>query len=268
LCFMTTEVRPGTPEFAKEQKIEIIKSNPPHHVAIILDGNRRYARSHGETVPEGHQDGLENAVRILRTFKELPIETVTLWGFSADNWDRPMEEVDALMEIFASGIEHYLPEVIKDNARVLHLGRKDRFEKRNPKLASALQKAEEITKDNVGQTIVLALDYGGRDHEMRVTERIVEYVLGVRRQDPEISDDQIKGLVRASYTLFFDLAGKIPPADLIFRSSGEQRTSDIGYLNGKQTELATSPKFWPEITEDDMLNALVDFAQRERRMGK
>lgn len=265
---MTADNRPYSQELDKAHKLELINSNPPRHVAIILDGNRRYAKAHGESISQGHQAGLENAVDLLKTLKTLPVEIVTLWGFSSDNWERPSEEVYALLEIFRAGIEAYTPQVMADNAKVLHLGRKDRFESRNPRLAKALTDIEAQSSRNTGQTIVLALDWGGRDHERRVMQRVADYVLKTRRENPDMPDEDIRTLAGASYDWSYDLDGQIPPADLIFRSSGEQRISDIGFLNGKQTELYFSKKLWPEITGDDIVDALVDFAGRERRQGR
>lgn len=230
---------------------EIPKSAFPQHVLIIPDGNRRFARSLSEESIFGHRKGVEVLQSILRDLRELPIQTVTVWGFSADNWQRSEEELGALMGLFEQAIKANLPELMQYNTRFVHLGRKDRLPE---SLQEAIRKAELETTENMGQTLCLAIDFGGMDQEIRMMEK-----LRMMKEDQPLTREIVEGLR--------DGDGTIPSADLIIRTSGEMRTSDIGWLNGANTELYFTRKFFPDMTTKDIVDALVDFSRRHRRLG-
>ena len=229
----------------------IPKDKFPQHVFIIPDGNRRYAKKHGKSVFWGHQAGFRVAIKLLRYFRPLPIRTVTLWGFAADNWKRDEKEIKGLMRIFGFIIDNYLDELQENNSRFIHLGRKDRLPK---KLLEKFEMAEEKTKNNKGQIICLAVDFGGEDQNVRMIER------AMKLPKNEIIDEQTLWKLR-------DSQGLIKSGDLIIRTS-ETRTSDVGWINGKHSVLYFLPnKFFPEITEKDCVNAVVYYAKTKRNEG-
>lgn len=230
---------------------EIPQGGFPNHVLIIPDGNRRFAKASLQNVLFGHRQGMEVVTNILRDLRELPIPFVTLWAFSADNWKRPQGEVNGLMMLLEEGVKTHVDELMKNNARVIHLGRKDRIPE---SLRITIEDAESKTAKNSGQTVCLAIDFGGKDQERRMLE-------AGRALPPNIpTTDELVEILR-------DGGGLIPPADLLVRPS-ERRTSDIGWLNGAQTELYfIDDKLFPEISTADIVNAICYFSKRQRRLG-
>lgn len=237
---------------------EIPKKRFPNHLLIIPDGNRRFAKTQGILPIEGHKLGLEVMIEILRDMHELPISFITLWAFSSDNWKRPQEEVSGLMTLLTEGIRAHIGELHEKKARFVHLGRKDRI---TEELRITIEEAEKITMENAGQTVCVAIDFGGSDQETRIAQRIFDDIsYGFIRGKNDITQDYLESLR--------DGNGQIPPADLLIRSSGEQRTSDIGWLNGAQTELYfINEKLFPQVSTDDIVDALLDFSKRQRRFG-
>lgn len=243
----------------EERKKQILKDFPeigkipddkfPKHIFIIPDGNRRYAKKNGKPALWGHQKGFKVAINLLRYFRPLPIKTITLWGFSSDNWKRDEKEINNLMRIFGFIIDNYLDELTENNSRFVHLGRRDRLPK---KLLQKIEKAEEKTKNNDGQIICLALDFGGEDQNIRTAKK-------ARQVDFEINEETIWKLR--------DTGGLIRSADLIFRTS-ETRTSDVGWMNGKHTVLYfTTDRLFPEITEKDLAKAIKYYSDTKRNEG-
>ncbi|MBI1982035.1 MAG: di-trans,poly-cis-decaprenylcistransferase [Candidatus Levybacteria bacterium] len=230
---------------------EVPQDGFPNHVLIIPDGNRRFATASLQNALFGHEQGMKVVANILRDLRELPISTVTLWAFSADNWKRTSEEVNGLMLLLERGIKTHFDELMKNNVRVVHLGRKDRITKG---LRATIEDTEVRTANNTGQTLCLAIDFGGRDQERRMLE-------AVRKISPDVQlTDELINKLR-------DGKGLVPPADLLVRTS-ERRTSDIGWLNGAQTELYfIDNKLFPEITTVDIVAAIYYFSTRQRRMG-
>lgn len=243
---------------------EIPKDRFPGHVFIIPDGNRRSAAKSGQEPLVGHQSGLQKSLEILRVMQELPVGIATLWGFSADNWRRPEGEIPGLMHLFDEGIPLNLPELIGYNARFVHLGRTDRMPQG---LAQTLKEAEEKTKDNTGQIVCVAIDFGGQDHSQRVMQNAAREAVITAREHPEMTPEEIaESFTQQRVINLSDTSGLIPPADLIIRTS-ERRTSDVGWINGPQTELFFIDKFFPDLAERDIVEAMVYFSQRNRRLG-
>ncbi|MDP3726745.1 MAG: polyprenyl diphosphate synthase [bacterium] len=230
---------------------EIPQGGFPNHVLIIPDGNRRFAKASLQNVLFGHQQGMEVVTEILRDLRDLPIPFVTLWAFSADNWKRPQEEVGGLMLLLERGLKARTAELMENNVRVIHLGRKDRI---TEGLLTAIQDTETRTANNTGQSLCLAIDFGGEDQELRMFK-------AAKMIPPDVP---------RTYELIHQLrdgGGLIPPADLLVRTS-ERRTSDIGWLNGARTELYfIADKFFPEITTADIIDAICYFSTRQRRLG-
>lgn len=230
---------------------EVPQGGFPNHVLIIPDGNRRFATASLQNVLFGHQKGMEVVTNILRELRDLPIPFVTLWAFSADNWKRPPHEVEGLMLLLENGLRARTGELMENKVRMIHLGRKDRITKG---LRATIEDTEVRTANNTGQTLCLAIDFGGRDQERRMLE-------AVRKISPDVQlTDELINKLR-------DGKGLVPPADLLVRTS-ERRTSDIGWLNGAQTELYfIDNKLFPEITTVDIVAAIYYFSTRQRRMG-
>lgn len=231
---------------------EIPDERFPKHVAIIPDGNGRWAKKQGKFVTFGHRKGFQVAYQILDVLSELPqIKTATIWGFSADNWKRSEKEVSGLMAIFGQVVKKITQDLQERNGRFVHIGRKDRLPL---SLKKTIEKAENETKSNTGQIVCLAIDFGGEDQEVRLVEQ-------ARLMDNNKHVDQeVLWQMR-------DGNGVVKSADLLIRTSGEQRISDIGWLNGANTELYFTPKLFPDISSEDIVEAIVDFSKRERRFG-
>lgn len=224
----------------------------PKHLLIIPDGNGRWAQQQGKYILYGHKKGAKQIKEIIRDLCEIKeIKIVTLWGFSADNWKRGEKEVKGLFQLIQHQIEQTIEELKKHNARFVHLGRTDRISKT---LLDTMTSAEEETKNSRGQIVCAAIDFGGEDQELRIIEQV-----------RKLPDD-----IKVSKELLWQLRdghGLIPPADLLIRTSGEYRTSDVGWLNGAPTELYFIEKLFPEITTGDIVKALVNYSKRERRFG-
>jgi undecaprenyl diphosphate synthase len=234
-------------EFPKLRSIPADKF--PQHIFIIPDGNRRYAKKMNRPALWGHQQGFKVALNLLRYFRPLPVKTVTLWGFGSDNWKRDEKEINNLMRIFGFIIDNYLDELIENNSRFVHLGRRDRLPK---KVLEKFQMAEEKTKNNTGQIISLAVDFGGEDQNVRTAKK-------ARETNMEIDEESIWKLR--------DTEGLIKSADLIFRTS-ETRTSDVGWMNGKHSVLFfLKEKLFPEIVEKDLADAIFYYSETKKNVG-
>lgn len=224
----------------------------PSHIFIIPDGNGRWAKQHGKFVTVGHKKGFEAAYAILQMLSGIEaVKVVTIWGFSADNWKRNEKEVAGLMLLFERVIKKTLKDLLKKHGRFVHIGRKDRIPGR---LLRIIEEAEEQTANNDGQIVCLAIDFGGEDQEARLLEQAQ-----ARDSKREVTTDTLWELR--------DGHGLVKSADLLIRTSGEKRLSDVGWINGAQTELYFLEKYFPDVTPSDIVDALIDFSQRERRLG-
>lgn len=225
----------------------------PDHIAIILDGNRRWARSHGLPTLLGHKAGFDAGLELARASRKWGVHTFTVWGFSTENWDRSAEEISYLFKLFKKMVKVVENEAEKDDIRFIHLGRKDRLPQ---DLVKCIEKVEEKTKNNKGHIFNVALDYGGHDEILRAVKGIV---------DDGIPSKKIDEKLFASY---LDTKGQpYPYVDLFIRTSGEQRTS--GFLPWQLNyaeyvwETVNLPDMTPERLHDDVL----DFSRRRRRFG-
>src|SRR3989344_3292238 len=225
----------------------------PDHVAIILDGNRRWARARGLHTLEGHKAGFEAARKGAKSARALGIHTLTVWGFSTENWDRSKEEIDYLMGLYWQFVKDVRKDAKKDGVRFVHLGRKDRFPR---DLIRFMSKVEEETKNNTKHVFNAALDYGGRDEIIRAVKKIVSDKVPVEKIDEKLL---------ASY---LDTADQpYPYVDLLIRTSGEQRPS--GQL---PWQMAYAEYYWeldhlPDFTAEKLRNILIDYSRRRRRFG-
>ena len=225
-----------------------------HHLAIIPDGNRRWARKHGLPTFEGHRKGFEAARKLVKYARTVGIHTLTLWAFSTENWERTKEEVGYLMRLYAEMTDKYLDEAEKEKVRIIHLGRKDRIP---DYLLAKVENAEEETKNFTQNVLNIALDYGGRDEILRAINRI------------QNSEFRVQSLNESNFNEFLDTKGQpYPSPDLIIRTSGEMRISGLMIWQTAYSELLFLDKHFPDMTTADIDLAIREFAQRQRRFGK
>ena len=227
-------------------------ANPvPRHVAIIMDGNGRWAESQGKLRIEGHRAGLASLREVLDAFGERGVEFVTLYAFSTENWRRPLDEVEGLMQLLAEAIDDQAADLHARGIRILHLGRMDRLDER---LASSIRRTVDLTRHNTGLTLSVAFDYGGRDE---LIEAIREIVRQGHRAD-DIDEDLVR---RSLYT------AEVPDPDLLVRTGGEFRLSNFLLWQTAYAEFYSTPVLWPDFGRPDVDAALDAYAARERRFG-
>jgi len=227
-------------------------TNPPQHVAIIMDGNGRWAKNRGLPRIAGHHAGTENLRRIIKASVEFGVKYLTIYAFSTENWGRPQEEVDGLMSILADVIERELDELNREGVRLLHIGRLERL---SEGLQKQVFKAMELTRENTRLQLQLAWNYGGRDEIACAISRMIAE--GV--QPGQVTPDLV------SKYLF--TAG-IPDPDLVIRTSGEMRSSNFLIWQTAYSEWYATPTLWPDFNRDEYHKALIEFSRRERRFGK
>lgn len=226
----------------------------PKHIALIPDGNRRWAREHGLPPLEGHRKGLDSANRIIEEAWKLGVPCMTLWAFSTENWDRDEKEVAYLMDIFSTGIESRLKSAKEHKARIIHLGRKDRM---NETLRNKIVNAEQETAHFTEHYLSIALDYGGKDEILRAIQKLVK-----NNTDPEDITPQLLESYLDTHMLPY------PNPDLILRTGGEQRTSGFMVWQNGYSELMFVNAFLPAFTVEDFLSCIEAYQKRKRRFGK
>ena len=236
-------------ETAKEVEPEI--TIVPQHVAIIMDGNGRWAQQRSKPRLEGHRAGIRNVRPVIEAFAEYKVKYLTLYAFSTENWTRPEEEVNGLIRFLSSAIGRETRTLHKNGVRLKHLGRLDRLPKRVQK---AIDKALELTRDNDVITVCVAFDYGGRDEILRAVQQIAKE--GVQ---PEIINEEL-----ISKYLYTD---GIPDPDLIIRTAGEMRLSNFLIWQSAYSEYYFTSKPWPEFDIEEVRKSLVAYSQRQRRFG-
>jgi len=223
----------------------------PQHVAIIMDGNGRWATRQGLSRIEGHKHGTENIRAIVRAAGELGVKYLTLWAFSTENWRRPKEEVDGLLAILAHAIESETEELNRQGAQLRHIGDLDALDE---DLQRSIQDAIARTSGNSGIVLTLAFNYGGRHELLHAVRKVVA---------DGLAPDSITEETFAERLFTRDM----PDVDLIIRTSGEFRMSNFLLWQGAFAEFFFSPKLWPDFGPDDLREAITDYAQRERRFG-
>ncbi len=236
-------------------KDKIISEKIPNHIAIIMDGNGRWAQKHGKERYEGHYQGVESVRKIAEASAELGVKYLTLYAFSTENWRRPKEEVDALMHLFVETIEQELPTLNKNGIRLRAIGDIESMPQKNiDKLNETIAKTEHNNK----MDLVLALSYSGRWEIINAVKKIMQ--------------DQQKGLISADemneklFSDYLNTAG-IPDPELLIRTSGEMRISNYLLWQIAYTELYITKKLWPDFGKEELYEAIVDFQERERRFG-
>lgn len=238
------------------RKAALMERKLPSHVAIIMDGNGRWAKQRELPRIEGHRAGIRTVREIVRAAGEIEIKYLTLYTFSSENWNRPPGEVIGLMDLLAETLERELPELHKNKVRLRTIGDISILPRRN---CEALKAAIDETSANTGLTLVLALNYGGRDEIVRAVRKIATQVRDGSLDPSKISPDIIESAL--------DTAG-MPEPDLLIRTSGEHRLSNFLLWQLAYTELWITEVRWPDFSVPDFYDALESYASRERRFGK
>jgi undecaprenyl diphosphate synthase len=227
----------------------------PRHVAIIMDGNGRWAAARGLPRGEGHRRGVEALRRTVRAAGELGIDILTIFAFSSENWSRPQTEIRDLLGLLRRFIRNDLAELHKNNIRVRIIGERMGLA---PDVASLLDEAEQMTGKNDGMTLVVAFNYGARQEIARAARRIAEEVSAGRLASSDVTAERLGE--------FLDLPD-IPDPDLIIRTSGEQRLSNFLLWQSAYSELVFVPIFWPDFDRATLEHAISEYRRRERRFG-
>jgi undecaprenyl diphosphate synthase len=223
----------------------------PTHIAIIMDGNGRWAQKRGLPRLEGHQAGVENLRSVIKYFRKLKLKYLTLYGFSTENWKRPKDEIDGLLNLLQEAIDKETLELHKNGIRIRHLGRRDRL---SAGLQRAIAKAVELTKDNKGMTVSFAFDYGGRAEIIDAVRKIVNEGIPPKKINEQLFDNYL-------YT-----AG-LPEVDLVIRTAGELRISNFLIWQTAYSEYYSTEVFWPDFDSKEIDKALLAYSQRQRRFG-
>lgn len=224
----------------------------PKHIAVIMDGNGRWATSRGLPRLEGHRAGTENLRPVIRACVDFGIPYLTVYAFSTENWGRPEEEVQGLMAIVADVIDRELPELHAEGVRLRHIGQVDRLA---PELRAKVQRAVDLTKNNDRLTLCIAFNYGGRDEILCAIRRMIAD--GIQ---PDAVTDELMGK-------YLFTAG-VPDPDLIIRTSGEMRISNFLIWQAAYSEWYVTPTYWPDFNKQELYKALQAYNQRDRRFGR
>jgi undecaprenyl diphosphate synthase len=228
----------------------------PRHVAVIMDGNGRWATSRGLPRVAGHGEGVKAVRGVVRTAGELGIQFLTLYAFSSENWNRPHQEVSTLMTLLERSIERELPELMERNVRFRVIGRPDGVP---PRVGERIQRLIETTSRNTGLTLLMAFNYGGRDELVDAVRALAREVQSGALRPEDIDE------VRVSRALYTE---GIPDPDLLIRTSGELRLSNFLLWQVAYTELWMTPTLWPDFGVREFCLAVADFQQRNRRFGR
>lgn len=235
---------------------EAQKQTTPRHVAVIMDGNGRWASARGLPRKAGHRAGAESVRQAVDACLERGVEFLTLYAFSYENWNRPQKEIDALMSLLEDFLKSKSREFKKQNVRLRTIGRTDLLP---PSCREQLAKAIEETAENTGLTIILALSYGSREEICDAATRIAQKIKNHELEPEEISP----GLI----TQHLDTA-EFPDPDLLIRTSGELRLSNFLLWQLSYAEFFISPRNWPDFRKADFLEALENYSRRQRRFGR
>jgi undecaprenyl diphosphate synthase len=227
-------------------------SSIPYHIGIIMDGNGRWAQEHGLPRLEGHRAGTDNIRRVLEACGEYGIKIVTIYAFSTENWQRPLDEVKGLMGILERVMEKEVENLHREGVKLRHVGELDGL---SDKLRKAVLDATELTKDNEGLTLNVAFNYGGRAEIVRGARRLLE-----EGADPTTLDEE-------HFAKYLYTAG-LPDPDLIIRTGGEMRLSNFLLWQAAYAEYYSTPTYWPDFDKEELAKALRTYAQRDRRFGR
>lgn len=231
------------------------KENLPNHIAIIMDGNRRWAKARVKPASFGHKEGAKTLEKIVRYANKIGIKYITVYAFSTENWKRKTEEVSTLMALFQSYLDDYSKRADSENIKVKILGSREGL---SEKMKDSIEKCMERTKNNTGITFNIALNYGGRDEILRAVKEIATEIKDGKISPEEITEETISDKL---YT-----KGE-PDPDLLIRTSGEIRLSNFLPWQLVYTEFLFVEKNWPDFTENDLDEAIIEYQKRTRKFG-
>ena len=232
--------------------ISDIKTTEINHVAIIMDGNRRWAREHNLPTPAGHKKGVDSLREITRACDDLGIKYLTVYAFSTENWNRKQEEVDFLMDLVAITLKNELEEMHKEGVKISFIGDLSRF---NEKLQKVINNSVEKTKFNKGVNLQIALNYGSRDEITNAVKQIVKLGYTAEEITPQIISENL-------YT------SNIPDPDLLIRTGGEKRISNYLLWQIAYSEVIVVDEYWPEFNKNSLIKCIEEYSKRQRRYGK
>jgi undecaprenyl diphosphate synthase len=228
---------------------------PPRHVAIIMDGNGRWAKARGLPRTAGHRKGAEAVRRAIEAARDLGVAYLTIFSFSSENWRRPQGEVIDLMQLLRFYLRSEIADLHRNNVRLRIIGDRERLD---PDIISLIDKAETLTHDNSGLTLVIALSYGSRQEITAAARNLAREVAAGRLSPEDIDEERFAGCL---------LTRDIPDPDLLIRTSGEQRISNFLLWQLAYTELVFVETHWPDFTKRDLEDAIREFHRRDRRFG-
>ncbi len=236
-------------------RLNLKPQDMPRHIAIIMDGNGRWAKKRQLLRPEGHRQGAITAEKISHLCVEFGIESLTLYSFSIENWKRPLDEVNALMNLYSEYLVKMRPKLMEDNAKLVHLGRMGQLP---PDVKDELLKTMELTSKNTGMVFALALNYGGR---AEIIDAAKEIARKHKSGDLRLDDIDEQCISNHLYT-----AG-IPDPDLLIRTANELRVSNFLLWQISYSEFYVTEKLWPDFDQPDLEKAIIAYAARTRRFG-
>ena len=235
---------------------KIDKNRLPRHVAIIMDGNGRWAKAKGKDLSFGHQEGVVSVRKIMDAVTQLGLKYLTLYTFSTENWNRPEEEVQALMSLLVSAIHRETPDMMKKNVRLTAIGDLSRLRE---DAYNTLQECIDTTSANTGTTLVLALSYSSRWEITRAARQLAQEVLEQKINPNDITEAMVSDHLTTK---------NIPDPDLLIRTGGEKRISNFLLWQLSYAEFFFTDVFWPDFREEELYEAILYYQQRERRFGK
>ena len=232
------------------------KDNIPKHIAIIMDGNGRWAKERGLPRAAGHRQGVERVREIVKAAAEIGISAITFFAFSAENWSRPKQEVSILLRYLSSFLAREIKELHKNNIRFKVIGRQDPIPK---SLLNKLRQAEDKTRENTGMTVVLALNYGSRQE---IVDAVKEFSKKLLKGQADVQDLNVRNFSDYLYTR------GLPEPDLLIRTSAQKRLSNFLLWQLSYAELYFPKTYWPEFRRQDLEKAIKVYQKRERRFGR
>ena len=228
----------------------------PKHIAIIMDGNGRWAKMNSLPRAAGHKEGINSVREIVRVCGEIDVSFLTLYTFSSENWNRPETEVSAIMKLLFSTIRKEIDNLDKNNVRLTTIGNLNDLPKETRK---NIKNGISQTRDNTGLNLILALSYGSRQELIRAIRRIGNKIESSQIKSDDITDDMLESELYS--------AG-VPDPDLVIRTGGEYRLSNFLLWQAAYSELLITEKHWPEFRENELLNGIIDYQNRQRRFGQ
>jgi len=228
----------------------------PRHIAIVMDGNGRWAKKRFMPRLFGHRKGVDTARKVIRRCNDVGVECLTLFAFSSENWKRPIEEVNGLMALFVSALEREAKALLRNQVKLQFIGDRSRF---SSKLQRVINEVEALTADCTGMTLLIAANYGGRWDIINAMQQVLLKAKTEELQWSDISEDTLSQHLSTT---------EVPPLDLFIRTGGEKRVSNFLLWQIAYSELYFSESLWPEFNENKLMEAIDDYAGRQRRFGK